>query len=79
MQIETFLPLYEKYHDDKTSPAKEDINDILTKMEQQGSIYYQIACDDEIVGAIRIRELGNKRSRVSPIFIEDIKKIINES
>lgn len=69
MQIESFSPLYEKYHDDKTSPAKEDINDILTRMAQKTTVYYEIVGDDEIVGGIRIRELDNKRYRISPIYI----------
>lgn len=38
-------------------------------MAQKTTTYYKIISDDEIVGAIRIRKLDNKRYRISPIFI----------
>jgi len=38
-------------------------------MSQPTTIYLKIAVDDEIIGAVRIRELENKRFRLSPIFI----------
>lgn len=69
MQVKSFLPLYEKYHDDNTSPAKETVQDVITRMSQLESTYYKILSDGIIVGAVRIRQLETKRYRISPIFI----------
>lgn len=34
LQVEAFLPLYEKYHDDDMSPAKESLERIREKIEE---------------------------------------------
>ena len=37
LQVEAFLPLYEKYHDDDMSPAKESLERIREKIEENHS------------------------------------------
>lgn len=69
MQKKSFKPLYEKYRDDQTNPYTETVNHILDRMSQPTTIYFKIAVDGEIVGAVRIRELENKRCKLAPIYI----------
>ena len=54
MQYESFLPLYEKYHDDETTPVNENIDKVIYKVTHSNSQYYLIKLGEENVGAIRI-------------------------
>ena len=74
LQIETFMPLYEKYHDDSTSPAKETLESITRKITDPNSEFYIIFVEGEIAGGIRIRHhdgkiVWNNISWISPLFI----------
>ena len=40
LQIEAFMPLYEKYQDDATSPAKESLETITKKIVDDNSNFY---------------------------------------
>ena len=42
LQIEAFMPLYEKYQDDATSPAKESLETITKKIVDDNSDFYFI-------------------------------------
>lgn len=73
-QIEAFIPLYERYHDHATSPAKETLEKIIWKITEQNSEFYIIRFEGENVGGIRIRrhqgEIVLKNvSWISPIFV----------
>lgn len=72
MQLQSFLPLYEKYHDD-LSPAKEPFEKVKAKAMSDHRKYYFIVKDGARVGAINI---GSKASDpeescvyISPLFI----------
>lgn len=72
MQIQSFMPLYEKYHDEG-SPAIEPIDKVRVRASQKNRKYYFIVKDGERVGAVNI---GYKPSDpeqsclyISPIFI----------
>lgn len=74
LQIEAFMPLYEKYHDDATSPVKEPLEKIICKITEQNSEFYFIRFHGENVGGIRIRHYEGEKvlknvSWISPIFI----------
>ncbi|MBQ4522007.1 MAG: GNAT family N-acetyltransferase [Lachnospiraceae bacterium] len=79
MKYEAFLPLYEKYHDDETSPVKESIDNVIWKLSNPNSEYYLIQVDGKNVGAIRIyrkcakgeegEALVQNINYISPIFI----------
>ncbi len=74
LQVEAFLPLYEKYHDDDMSPAKESLVRVREKIEEQNSEIYLIYFEKQAVGGIRIRHhhKGVKVEHVSwisPLFI----------
>ena len=69
MQVNSFMPLLQKYQDYDTNPANEPLERIITRLNQSFTDYYLIKYFDDTVGGIRIVKLGNKSYRVSPIFI----------
>lgn len=75
MKYEAFLPLYEKYHDDETSPTKENLEKLKYQLQNEWSDYYIIQWNDVNVGAVRIvKKLRNAAFSegifyISPIFI----------
>ena len=54
MKYQAFLPLYEKYRDDETSPAKEGIEKVIRQLQDDRTDYYLIMCKEEVVGAVRV-------------------------
>lgn len=74
LQVEAFMPLYEKYHDDDTSPAKESLERVTWKIVEEKSDFYFIVFQGEKVGGVRVREHQGEKvlenvNRISPIFI----------
>lgn len=75
MKYEAFLPLYNKYHDDKTSPVMEKIEKVIWQIQSEGSAYYLIRLNGENAGAIRILQRKDANGfiegayRISPLFI----------
>ena len=74
LQIEAFTPLYAKYQDGNTSPAKESLEKVAAKIADQNSDFYVIIYRGEKVGGVRVRwHQGNKVYQdvkwISPIFI----------
>ena len=71
MQKEAFSELYAKYQDTETSPATEEYEDILFRINQTETTYYFITADNVKVGVIRIVDCKDSvtRKRISPIFI----------
>lgn len=69
MQINSFMPLLEKYQDYDTNPANEPLERVITRLNQSFTDYYLIKYFEYTVGAIRIVKLRNNSYRVSPIFI----------
>ena len=74
LQVEAFMPLYEKYHDDDMSPAKESLERVREKIAEENSEFYLIYFEKQVVGGIRIRHhhKGVKVEHVSwisPLFI----------
>ena len=55
LQIEAFMPLYEKYQDDATSPAKESLEIIEKKIVEDKSDFYFILFNGEKAGAVRVK------------------------
>jgi len=72
MQIQSFMPLYEKYHDEG-SPAIETIERVRARASQENRKYYFIVKDGARVGAINIGSKSNDTEDsclyISPIFI----------
>ena len=71
MQIESFMPLYEKYHDEG-SPALESLERIKKRAERPNRKYYFILKDGVRVGAINLGHNDpdeKKVSFISPLFV----------
>jgi len=71
MQVESFMPLYEKYHD-AGSPAIETLEKVQRRFAVPNRKYYFIMKDDARVGAINIGHNDpneKKVSFISPLFI----------
>ena len=71
MQVEAFQDLHDKYQDTETSPATEQIEKIIMRLNQSFTYYYFVDVDGIKVGAIRVvdkKKLGEAK-RISPIFI----------
>lgn len=84
MKYRAFLPLYEKYHDDGTTPVNEKIDNVIYKLTHSNSQYYLIRFRGENAGAIRIacklkknaddingENDGNQENR-DPEYIQDV-------
>lgn len=69
MQIKAFMPTFEKYQDYETSPANEEVERTIERLNQATTDYYIIKESNIPVGAIRIVRKENNTCRVSPIFI----------
>lgn len=73
LQVEAFMPLYEKYHDDDMSPAKESIERLAEKLSRPNSFFYFVMSEGEKVGVIRIvRDYecpDDSIMHISPLFI----------
>ena len=71
MQIESFMPLYKKYHDEG-SPAIESIDRVRGRAARPNRKYYFIVKDGARVGAINIGHNDPEEKKVafiSPLFI----------
>lgn len=70
IQRAAFEPLYEKYHDDATSPYLESRETLLKKYTRAGTAGYVITLDGEAVGAVRVTadELQG-RGRISALCV----------
>ena len=73
MKYESFLPLYERYRDDATSPVSEPLSKVVRQLQEERTDYWLIRHDGEAVGAVRVvsdgMENGRSMYRVSPLFI----------
>ena len=75
LKYEAFLPLYNKYHDDETSPVNETLERLLWKIKREDSDYYIIQWNGENIGGVRVAGcVGNRDFEegvfyISPIFI----------
>ena len=72
MQIQSFMPLYEKYHDEG-SPAIEPIERVRSRASQENRKYFFIVKDGARVGAINVgRKLHDPEEScfyISPLFV----------
>lgn len=70
LQVESFLPLLQKYKDSETNPGNEKLERILHRFKQPFTTYYFITLNEIRIGAIRIVYSAQaKRARISPIFV----------
>lgn len=74
LQVEAFMPLYEKYQDDETNPAKESLEKVTGKIIEVNSDFYFIMFNGEKIGGVRVRwhqgeTVYENVNWISPIFI----------
>ncbi len=69
LKYQAFLPLYEKYHDDETSPARESLEKVIDQLKQDDTEYYVINSGSDKVGAVRIKHKGEGIYIISPVFV----------
>lgn len=73
MKHAAFWPLYEKYHDDATSPALELLSKVRSQLAHPATDWYFICTKGQKAGAIRIvrerTEDGLPTCRISPLFV----------
>ena len=73
MKHAAFWPLYEKYHDESTSPALELLGKVKGQLAHPASDWYLIRRGAQPVGALRIvrerTEDGLPCCRISPLFV----------
>lgn len=70
MQIESFLPLLEKYKDTDTNPACEAIEKTLKRIKDPLKGFYKILKDDILVGGIAIKHIAPRTLFLGPLFID---------
>jgi len=72
MQVQSFMPLYRKYHDE-SSPAIESIERVRSRAAQESRKYYFIVKDGARVGAVNVGRKASDNEEaclyISPIFI----------
>jgi predicted acetyltransferase len=72
MQIQSFMPLYEKYHDEG-SPAVESIDRVRSRFSQENRKYYFIVKDGARTGAINVGPRASDPEEscfyISPMFV----------
>ena len=73
MQVKSFMPLYEKYHDE-CSPAIESIDRIKARFAAENRKYYFITMDGARVGVINIGNNDPNEKKIS--FIIDVLIVI---
>lgn len=69
MKVQAFMPLYEKYGDDETSPAKKPLEKTIKLINQRETDYYIINYKNQPVGAARIVEKEEGIFHISPLFV----------
>jgi GNAT superfamily N-acetyltransferase len=70
MQIATFKPLLEKYHDYDTNPGNEKIEKTIARLNEKITDYYIIKLNGNSVGGIRIRKYEEGAlCKVGPLYI----------
>lgn len=69
MKYEAFLPIYETYHDEETSPVKEKLEKVIKKIHSEKSDYYLIKFQKGVVGAVCIVEKVRGALDISPMFV----------
>lgn len=69
IKYKAFLPLYEKYQDDETTPVKDTLEKTFSLINQKNSDYHIINYKQVPVGAVRIVSDKPNVYRISPLFI----------
>src|SRR5690606_39426113 len=69
LQVESFMPLLQKYQDYETNPANETIEKVIRRINRSNGGFYKILANNILVGAICIYWKENSQFCISPMFI----------
>nr|WP_144926679.1 GNAT family N-acetyltransferase [Paenibacillus bovis] len=69
LQVESFMPLLQKYQDYETNPANETIEKVIRRINRSNGGFFKILADNILVGAICIYWKENYQFCISPMFI----------
>jgi len=69
IQVKAFLPLLDKYKDEKTNPANETIKKVIARINRTDGGFYKIIADNMLVGAICCYWKEDIHFWISPMFI----------
>ena len=68
MQVQAFMPLYEKYRDAETNPATESVERVRARLADPATRFFLIQMRGAYVGAIRV-QCCDGYCRISPLFV----------
>lgn len=69
LQIQGFAQLLERYQDLDTNPAAEPLEKTVMRLEQPQRFFYFILADEETVGAISVRDMGDGWKKLGPLWV----------
>ncbi len=70
LQIKAFLPLLEKYKDEDTNPACEQIDKTLQRINDPGKSFFKILRNRTLVGGILVKHTAPRTLFLGPVFID---------
>ena len=66
---EAFLPLLEKYHDEKESPANKTSENILYDLQRKNSDAYLLTLNEKPIGYVRVGQRGEGEFTIADLAI----------
>ena len=69
IQVEAFMPLLNRYKDYDTNPANENIERVVSRINNPNGGFYKILADNKLIGAICIFWKEEVHYWISPMFI----------
>jgi GNAT superfamily N-acetyltransferase len=69
IQVQSFIPLLDKYKDDETNPANETLERVIRRINNPNGGFYKILADNKLVGAICTFCKEEVQFWISPMFI----------
>lgn len=68
LKREAFLPLYEIYRDDETSPVMDTVDKVVCQLAQEDTDYWLIVYEGRMVGGVRVVRKKDA-NLISPMFV----------
>lgn len=65
-----YLPLLEKYHDEKENPANKTVDDVIYDLKRENSDAYLLLKDDEKIGYVRVGHRGEREYSIADLAIQ---------
>jgi len=69
MQIESFIPHFQRYKDVSTNPVNESLDKMLYRIKDEKGCYFKIMVNDRHSGCVWAYEIGPKQYRIGIMYI----------